>query len=615
MSLNTVATRSSRTILWGELSAFSLLLSFFFFSPIGSVAFPAGVSVLLHLFWGGLFFFVAVFCFIVWLRLGTVTVSVGSLRLAMGAHRGFLLVVAGYLFFLLPGLSTAPVWDAGLYYSSLLDGIFSFDFSILSFMSSFSGFHHPTQALFFLYAPLQYLFPGSVLALNLTTLLLGIVMLCSYYGFCLRLFKNNRNLALLSAVVFACLPQTLAFTTGLNPDFGMLVAMAILLGCFAWEHKVGMVLGGVLLLFSKEPGLLLYGGFGLGYLASLMPGLPAKHRTKTFFIRAFQRWYLLIPLILFGLYILGFGMARLESTGGIATLFAGGTRGFLWDWPHIFTILQQLFAFQFQWVFVLVGLLAFLRARKKKNPPVFERFLWLPLLGTMLVYFVFLLFYVEIDLLRYVLPFALLWPVICGWVGSCFDSACPFVFRVSAGCLSGLLLLSSFVLVDPISNLLFPYRVPVGETRLINVTQLPSFHTLCEVNLYNREYLAYSRLLDEIVVAYGSGEDMPYLSVGIPSYSLQFFGNADGNYRLEYSPKQKRRVFYAADSIPLNGEEFPVLAEGFEQTLPRSFRLLVPAFQPETPLEELLNTVQVEGIRRFTVAGCWMDVYLCTAKG
>ncbi len=608
-------TREMRLSLSGQTALVCLLFSVFFLSAGVSSAVPDYVSLGARIVPGILFLFLAFLCFTVWLRTKRAESPIHLRTLfSQKQDRLFFLLAVLYIVFLCFDAQTAPVWDAGLYYSALLNGVFSFDFTLSSFFMSFSGFRHPTQALMLLYAPAQYLFPGSVLALNLTTLALGLACLFLFYRFCIRLFLGNRSLALFAAILYACSPLVLSFTHGINPDYGMLLGLVLLLHSYAYTHPVGMVCGGLLLLFSKEPGLVLYGGFGLGMLLYLWQKSNGKPRVKNFFRQAFSYWYLLIPFLFFGLYSAVYGFARIEGTGGFSALVSGPSSSFQWNAPHILTILLQVFVFQFGWLFTLLFLAALLKPilQKKAPAPLLEQNNLFALLGSALAYAIFVFAYVEIDLARYLLPFAPALAALLSWAVWRLFAAHKKPQKAICLLLCGLFFFSSIFSFDPVSLATFSHSLPAGTANLFNITRNEAYLYLCEVTVYNRQYLSYSRLLDKVAGQYGAGNDVPYLSVGIPSYSLQFFGNEQGNYRLSYSPQQERRVFYSADAVPLVGQEL-ILEEGatLGSQLPQQFRLLVPAFQPEGSLDSLWSAVTVLEEETITAGGSSMHVYLC----
>lgn len=464
---------------------------------------------------------------------------------------------AFYVTIQLADINVSPIWDAGLYYNALLKGVFSYDFTLPSFVSSFSAYRHPSHLLMMLYASGQYIFPGKIWALNGTTILLSLVMFYCYYKISVKLLSPKGAVA--ATCFFVAAPSILAFTIGINPDFGLLLGLVFLLYSYAYSYKILTVFSMLLLLFSKEPGLLICLGFGLGIvLFQVWPRTKGQGIARFFQVAFKNNWYLLIPLFIFFVYAFSHGLKRVSSD----LLFKNDNRGFMLNFLHLKTIFLQIFVLNFQWIFTLVAIIGIfaipycgkLREKNTHSTPN-QSPLWGIVLTILACYIVFNLFYVEIELLRYTLPIIAFLPIICCYGGE----KIPLNLRVKkASCtiLFILLLTANYKTIDPISLFTFPYKINVGEYSLLDMARRDGTPYICEIHIYNRQYLEYSRLLDDIIYDYGAEEGQPYASWNIPEYSLQFFGNAEEIYRLQYSPEQQKRVFYAKDMILIPGREY-----------------------------------------------------------
>lgn len=527
---------------------------------------------------------------------------------------GFWLLAAVYSVLYLIDVRALPVWDAGLYFDALLRGIRAFDFSFVSFIDSFSSYWHPTHALNLLYAPAQYLFFGSAVALNLTTFALSIAMLYCYHGFMRKLFADRTLPALAATALFALMPHVFAFSTGINPDYGMLMALCFLL--YGYSHKKTLITAAaaLLLLFCKEPGILLYGGFGLGVIAfDILAKTRAAKSAKTLWTHTKPHLYLLLPLAVFVGYVLRFGFARLGDDQTIGSLFDGSQAGTLrFDFAHIKTIIKQLFVLNFNWLATLViaaGILFFLFNKKRQAPSIFLG----PFIAAVTVYIAFVLAYVEIDLLRYILPACALLPAAVVWATEQIAARVKPA-RTAPVLLLILFLISNYRTIDPVSRYAFPHRYDLGGTELLNTTNQFQFIYLCETGIYNRQYLNYAPLMDTIVRQNGSDPAQPYVVYNYPSFALQFFGNEDAvyPYDLAYSPSQGARVFYSGDGIAVYGYEI----FGFDGllALPDTIFWIQMPGQPAENEAALLALYDIRGEQTYTRGGIEITVYDCIRK-
>lgn len=346
-------------------------------------------------------------------------------------------------------------------------------------------------------------------------------------------------------------------------------------------------------------------GFGLGVV--LFEVIPAS-KGKGFwgFVRtAFAlEWHLLIPLLVFGVYGITNGLKRVSSE----LLFQSTGQGFVLDFLHMKTIFLQVFVLNFQWVLGLIALAGIclsllLRGRLKEKDTRLARLnpLWGVITTLLACYLLFNLLYVEIELLRYNLPIIAFLPMVCCYAAQRLALR-GWVKKIGYTLLFCLLLLANYKTVDPVTRILFPYQLDVGEYSLLDMTRRDWGPHICEVHVYNRQYLDYSRLMDEIIYQHGVDESRPYASWNIPVYSLQFFGNEEYIYRLQYSPEQKRRVFYARDMVPIPGREF--MYETLEQGIvPLPSSLWIAPSNTLSGEEDILETYRCRG----------MIVYLTTS--
>jgi hypothetical protein len=520
-------------------------------------------------------------------------------------NKSIMVVVLIYAAILLPDIGVFPIWDAGLYFHALSDGVQGYDLSARSFIYSFLQYKHPTQGYSLLMAPGQFIAPGSTLAANITTLILGVIMLLAFYRFSQKLFGDVGMMAECATLIFALMPTILAFTTGVNPDFAMLFGTCVVLYSFAADQKLLQIFSGFVLVFSKEPGVVLYGGFLIGvFLFAFLPGIEKGNVWFTLAKQLKHYGALLVPLIGFCVYLGYFGWSRVSSA---SALTRGGFGSFQWNSVHVGTALLQVFVLNFNWIHVVLIVLAVLLFRKRiavKNV-ILLRVSFMSI-G---IYFLFLLLYFEIDLLRYVLPLMIFFPIaLTMGLFAIFNKLFLRYLSFVAICL--LLSISSFAIIDPISKNVFPLKYDVGSTKPINITNSAAFYVMCDTGICNRQYLAYSKLIDEIFADNGMDENRPYVSINRPSFAFQFFGNGD-IYKTYYSGSKKRRMILSDDGVVVPGLELMVSGIEDVSILPTRFLWLAPPDQATSDFDLIQSQYGFASMKSYSKGAFTMDVYEC----
>lgn len=181
----------------------------------------------------------------------------------------WLLVLVGALFAanLLRHATFVPVWDSAQYVDCLLDAVNS------GSPRALNCFKHPTAAYMAVLALPQFVFKGSVVALHVTNVLLGLVALAAFHSIARRLAPARFD-ALLATACFAFLPMFGAQLLDPTPDFGVLVFLLLFVALLAADRIVPATLVGVALVLSKESGMLLYGVTIVSFAIAWAPGNP-----------------------------------------------------------------------------------------------------------------------------------------------------------------------------------------------------------------------------------------------------------------------------------------------------------------------------------------------------
>lgn len=250
-----------------------------------------------------------------------------------------------------PYLDFMPLWDGRLYFDALLTAVDA-PFTL----QNFAFFGHPSHAYGLLFAVGQYVSFGSVVALNLTSIVMGNIGLAAFVIIVRKLWPEASRFELtLAGLLFAVQPGYAANTVNFNVDFGVAVWLLVVLALLIHRRYAWGALAGVMLVFTKEIGVLLYAAAaGLSALFFLLPASsyrPSLRRLTGLICT------LLLPLLLFASY----SVAKLYIWGS----FPVWSNGYEEWWqgqlvsmflrvdlldPGMRSTIANLFVLNFQWV-------------------------------------------------------------------------------------------------------------------------------------------------------------------------------------------------------------------------------------------------------------------------
>jgi hypothetical protein len=407
-------------------------------------------------------------------------------------------------------LDTMPVWDAYQYFNSLSVASFSLatlpDVSYLPvrIMENFNFFGHPTMG-YALIMSISQLFDGSnELLVNLTNILLALLSIFCFFKILQFFFKDMPELILFTAL-YAFDPLFFGSTVFLNSDFPLLIFMTTALCSLLYNRKILFFLSCLLLLFSKEPGILLYFAMTLGislYSAIyLLQRLMRKERIEIHKILPFNTTdtsgvanFILKMLCIFlpGILMLIYLISG-SATWVLNTTTPTDWNTFGYSWNIIKTRLFQIFGLNFHWIVSSVIVVLFLVNGRRQDWSLEKK--WF----TIIVALVFLFFvgfnvsYITHLLPRYVIEagFFLLFALALLLMK-------PSVNRyLRIGILSTILILfmiQTFRTVDPVSKAFYgTYKMNNHE--LLKIEDYPEAP---EGWIYNTEWTVKGKLYNKM---------------------------------------------------------------------------------------------------------------------
>jgi len=204
---------------------------------------------------------------------------------------------------IVPNLDYVPLWDGRVYANCVMEAAFS---GITAESLRCAG--HPSQGWALVLAIPQLFAPGSVAVLLLTNLALGIVAVAAFRVVLSRVFPDSAHARELDLVAIACAVHPVVLSTLVQPnvDFGVYVFFLVALAGLLTSSTMGTLtalIGGTLLVFSKETGVVAYGAAVAAALGAehLRSGVPLRQRLAG----VFRRGALLsLPVVLFGVDVI-----------------------------------------------------------------------------------------------------------------------------------------------------------------------------------------------------------------------------------------------------------------------------------------------------------------------
>lgn len=293
-----------------------------------------------------------------------------------------------------------PYWDGLLYYNMLRNACDKFEFTVSSFWENFIFAAHPTLAFAGITAIGEFLWPneyGSVLIVWLVVTL--IAAFCAYRIF-QKIFSDSAWwYPVMAACILMSTPSVLGTFSYYQPDMGLICFFLFLVYSYLYHKNVLMFFSMLLLIMTKEVGIIAVGGFGIGLLIGRIC-FRQKGETirKSFF--NFLKEPLGISGVIAAVLLIVYLVFLLASGRGI---WSYKDSGFRIEPEFILFKFRQYFVLNFGWIVWGGNLLLYLMNRRKKEDKeeVLEKNIMLSILGTAVAQMIFFIVYVTFALPRY----------------------------------------------------------------------------------------------------------------------------------------------------------------------------------------------------------------------
>lgn len=430
-----------------------------------------------------------------------------------------------------------PRFDAGLYYDSLITATETFTYTLDSFASSFALWTHPMQGTSLLIGIGEMLFPKQSIGVYWVTLIVTLAAIFCLYGIMGRIFPDKAPwLKAAGTAVFAFCPYVLGLFSHLSADYFSLMFFVILIYTFTEELDYLAAFMSLLLIFSKETGILFAASF-------LIPAIliRAGKTEGTHYLIKMKRYLLPKRLLVYSvgpLALLCYSLFSEGLTFGDATT---NQTPFRWDnngihcfGANIYYIsarLAQAIYMNFFWIttilFVAVICAYFFRRSRNKVMELTDKSADSAVIAgivlSSLVYLVFSCLFITIMCPRYNVSFALPASVISVWAISYIWKK-EAVVKIMMGGLILILLLQNYANVDP-SISLGHQKLDLGYQYIYSPTKYGNLDYLNEMYVYNRTFAYAEDLLDQAMEKINPDESDYFLTVDADWYEIYLIGD------------------------------------------------------------------------------------------
>jgi hypothetical protein len=340
-------------------------------------------------------------------------------------------------------------------------------------MSSMAAYSHIAQGYGILFCVARMIKDDSQIAMAIVNIAMYLGSICAFYGIVCYLIPHKKKITyLLATAVYAFSPFTLGMINYYSLDYATLCLFVCMFYLSLKRQWILQFVAALFFCFTKEPAIISYGAFCLGLV--IVDFVQARN-IKRILVR--PQYYLMLETgVLWVVTYLLFGG------------WSAGDGGAVIDASYMENKLNTLYVLNFSWIFVLVGIVGFIYfAIQKKLKTMSWAF---SVILSTLCFTLFSMIFKTVNNARYTAQVSIVLYV----VGI---SVILYVFReglakIALAVLTALLLVSSYVTIDPVTKLCFE-TVNVGDMEMITTGVLAPGDSM----IYNKQMLGLEYALDE----------------------------------------------------------------------------------------------------------------------
>ncbi|MCM1184220.1 MAG: hypothetical protein NC337_12685 [Roseburia sp.] len=351
-------------------------------------------------------------------------------------------------------------------------------------MSSMAAYAHLAQGYGVLFCLINILVPDTGWAMAVTNITMYLASIVAFWGIMRHIVPGRKKLSyLLITAIYACSPYTLGMVNYYSLDFATLCLFVCMLYFWIKREWVLQFVAALLACFTKEPAIISYGALCAGMVAAdiLRRGSgKVSERIGSIFKRMYY-----YPMLLTG----GLWAVTYMFLGG----WNAGDGGVAADTVYIADKLKVLYILNFSWFFIviLIGGSIGLRRRKTSRENVDGRWIT-PLAVSTVGFTLFSIVFKTVNHARYTAQVPAVLYIMGGYI--LLTVIGEKTVQVIAGILACLMLVSSYLTIDPVSRRCFQ-TLDVGSMQMITTgTPVPG-----DSMIYNKQMLGMEYALSQAV--------------------------------------------------------------------------------------------------------------------
>ena len=387
---------------------------------------------------------------------------------------GIIFVLLFYFILSLETIDDFPKADSRAFYDYIKGAKF-WDFTFDTFRSLQYGAHKSFgYSIFSLIG--EYLTPNCVIGVHLVQIIMMLVSIYAFYDILKKLFPNaKQEECTLITALYATTPVILGTIFEINLDIGLSCFVVWFFCSYLNKKRILQLFCALLLVFCKEPGIIILFGFGVGWLLSCLRynKVNLLLRNKDFYYQAFLLFF---PAICF-LATFFIGDMWYQNENPMGKINDVGEAA-LYKWGFFFPIikskLKQLYIMNFSWILFFLIIIGFLykviKGKKSKNSYALlgEKGAFYPVIGIYIFFILFNFYYITFCCARYIMPQYFAFYILFMYALMEFK----FVYKKMIYCsLIILFVLQTFWTVDPFTLYAFE-NINIGKGNIITTRTL-----------------------------------------------------------------------------------------------------------------------------------------------
>ncbi|MDD3040490.1 hypothetical protein [Bacteroides sp.] len=469
----------------------------------------------------------------------------------------FVVVIAFLIALRVLQLNILPRWDTETYANTIIVACEKFDLSITSFIENFRLASHISHAYGALLAMGYYAIPNSVVGIRIVNIILTIFAIIFLYRYFVEQYPmRKRSTIALTISLFFVAPLNLGLFESIGLDYALLV---FLIYIFYFQHTKKYILTtffSCCLIFSKETGAILFCGYWLGYICSILMNQKGKLKDKFHqIVKSPLIWGAFISgcvFMFYQIYIRFFSQVKQWGESIQDNNSGSPNNVFGFDVSYILLKFKTFFVLNFNWVLsiIIIVALIFLIKKGRVRQTIKSNTDKLPLLFSVFFFCGFSCLYITYNNSRYnfCVEFLLFFVVIHILLRS---NLTTLKIRMGTICLSAIMLLQTYFTVDPISKMMFKTINSGSVVSMLSTAwhKRPSLEA--DVTCYNYQHTFLDKAYDKALngAGYDGTQDIILwgnFDPGVGAVALE------GRWMQCYWDKENRKRVYFGNSNSLS---------------------------------------------------------------